>query len=92
MLRQKRRGLAHDRTRSRRVTGSIGASPYKIDIVSFSLETRHGTWMAQASIKPKGHSKKKRTCGEVSFIHYDGAEGRFTRLLPGAGAGSVALH
>ena len=72
--------------------GSIGASPYKIDIVSFSLETRHGIWMAQASIKPKGHSKKKRTFGEVSFIHYDGAEGRFTRLLPGAGAGPVALH
>jgi len=72
--------------------GSIGASPYKIGIVSFSLETRHGIWMAQASIKPKGHSKKKRTFGEVSFIHYDGAEGRFTRLLPGAGAGSVALH
>ena len=35
--------------------GSIGASPYKIDIVSFSLETRHGIWMAQALIKPKGH-------------------------------------
>ena len=35
---------------------------------------------------------KKRTFGEVSFVHYDGAEGRFTRLLPGAGAGSVALH
>ncbi|MBI4190450.1 MAG: hypothetical protein HY525_07920, partial [Betaproteobacteria bacterium] len=72
--------------------GSIGASPYKIDIVSLSLETRHGVWMAQASIKPKGHSKKKRTFGEVGFIHYDGAEGRFTRLLPGAGAESVALH
>ncbi len=72
--------------------GSIGASPYKIDIVSFSLETRHGIWMAQAPIKPKGHSKKKRTFGEVNFIHYDGAEGRFTRLLPGAGAGPVALH
>ena len=72
--------------------GSIGASPYKIDIVSFSLETRHGVWMAQAPIKPKGYSKKKRTFAEVSFIHYDGAEGRFTGLLPGAGAGSAALH
>jgi hypothetical protein len=72
--------------------GSIGASLYKIDIVSFSLETRHGIWMAQASIKPKGHSKKKRTFEKVIFTHYDGAEGRFTRLLPGAGAGSVALH
>ena len=65
---------------------------HKIDIVSFSLETRHGIWMAQASIKPKGHSKKKRTFEEVSFIHYDGVEGHFTRLLPGAGAGSVVLH
>lgn len=72
--------------------GSIGASPYKIDIVNFSLETRHGIWMAQATIKAKGHSKKKRTFGEVSFVHYDGAEGRFTGLLPGAGAGSAALH
>ena len=35
---------------------------------------------------------KARDFLEVSFIHYDGAEGRFTRLLPGAGAGSVALH
>jgi hypothetical protein len=72
--------------------GSIGASPYKIDIVSFSLETRHGIWMAQAPIKPKWYSKKKRTFAEVSFIYYDGAEGRFTGLLPGAGTGSGALH
>jgi len=28
----------------------------------------------------------------VILVHYDGVEGRFTRLLPGAGAGSVALH
>ena len=72
--------------------GSIGASPYKIDIASFSLETRHGVWMAQAPIKPKGYSKKKRTIGEVSFVYYDGAQGRFTWLLPGTGEAPKALH
>lgn len=72
--------------------GSIGASPYKIDIVTFSLETRHGIWVAEAPIKPKGYSTKKRTIGEVNFMHFNGAEGRFTGLLPGTGTVPVALH
>ena len=41
--------------------GSIGASPYRVDVVSFGLETRYGVWMSQCEIKPKGISKKKRT-------------------------------
>ncbi len=34
--------------------GSIGASPYRVDVASFGLETRYGVWMAQCEIKPKG--------------------------------------
>ena len=62
--------------------GSIGASPYAIEIVSFSLETRHGIWFAQCSIKPKGHSKKKRTIGKPEFQLFTEAQGRFVDLLP----------
>lgn len=33
--------------------GSISASPYRVDVVSFGLETRYGVWMSQCEIKPK---------------------------------------
>jgi len=75
--------------------GSIGASPYRVDIVSFSLETRHGLWMAQMEVKPKGISKKKRTFGEPEFQLFTEAHGRFVHLLPeqeGAPAPSGVLH
>ena len=62
--------------------GSIGASPYAVDIVSMALETRHGVWMAEVPIKPKGISKKKRTIGPPEFRHYTEFEGRFVNLLP----------
>ncbi|MDZ4255327.1 MAG: hypothetical protein U1A72_22390 [Sulfuritalea sp.] len=62
--------------------GSIGASPYAVDVCSFSLETRRGVWVAQALIKPKGISKKKRTIGKVEFRYYTEVQGRFTHLLP----------
>jgi hypothetical protein len=45
--------------------------------------------MAHAPIKPKGYSKTKRTFVSVSFTHYDGAEGRFKCLLPGADAAAT---
>ncbi len=61
--------------------GSIAASPYAVDIVSMSLETRHGVWMAQMPIKPKGISKKKRTIGTPEFQLTE-AQGRFVDLLP----------
>jgi hypothetical protein len=32
--------------------GSVAASPYRIDVVSFALETRHGLWVAQVPVKP----------------------------------------
>jgi len=62
--------------------GSIGASPYRIDVVSFALETRYGMWMAQIPILPKGASKRKRTFGAPDFRHFTEAEGRFVDLLP----------
>ena len=47
--------------------GSIGASPYRIDSVSLTLETRYGIWVAQLPVKPKGASKRKKTFGEPKF-------------------------
>ena len=71
--------------------GSIGASPYAVDIVSMSLETRHGVWMAEVPIKPKGISKKKRTIGTPEFRHFAEAGGRFVNLLP-VKDGTGTLH
>ena len=62
--------------------GSIGASPYAIDVCVFSLETRRGIWASQPQIKPKGISKKKRTIGAVEFRYFTEAGGRFMHLLP----------
>lgn len=62
--------------------GSIGASPYRIDVVSFALETRYGIWVAQVPVQPKGSSKRKRTFGTPQFQHYTEARGRFGALLP----------
>ena len=62
--------------------GSIGASPYAVDVVSMALETRHGVWMAEVPIKPKGISKKKRTIGTPEFRHFTEFAGRFVNLLP----------
>ena len=52
-------------------------------------------WVAQPLIKPKGHSKKKRTFGEVTFQYADRGEGHFAGLLPvadGASSGVAPLH
>jgi hypothetical protein len=62
--------------------GSVGASPWRVDVVAFSLETRHGLWFAQAPITRKGPSKTKRTFGEVSFRYFAEVEGRLAGLLP----------
>lgn len=64
-------------------------------MVSLSLETRHGVWVAQVPIKPKGISKKKRTIGVPEFGHYTEVQGRFTDLLPvkeGEGGAGDTLH
>jgi hypothetical protein len=62
--------------------GSIGGSPYRVDVASFALETRHGLWVTQIPIKPKGLSKIKRTFGQPDFQHFTEAQGRFVDLLP----------
>ena len=62
--------------------GSIGASPYRIDVVSLTLETRHGVWFAQMPVKPKGVSKRKKTFGEPEFQLFTDIQGRFADLLP----------
>ena len=62
--------------------GSIGASPYAVDIVSMTLETRHGVWVAEVPIKPKGISKKRRTFTMPEFRHFKEMAGRFSHLLP----------
>ncbi len=62
--------------------GSIGASPYAMDVCSLTLETKRGVWVAMPRIKPKGISKKKRTIGVVEFRYYTEVQGRFTHLLP----------
>ena len=76
--------------------GSIGTSPYAIDIASFTLETRYGTWVAQCPIKPLGHSKKKKTIAEPEFRLFTEIQGRFTDLLPKKDGGqsdkSTTLH
>ena len=76
-------------------SASAGVSPCRIDVVSFTLETRHGLWLAQMPIKPKGVSKKKRTFGPPTFRHFTEAGGRFVDLLPvndGEGEGAGTLH
>lgn len=72
--------------------GSIGASPYAIDVCSLMLETRHGLWVSQPPIKPKGISKKKRTIGGVQFRFFSEVEGRFAHLLPEKDNKSGTLH
>lgn len=62
--------------------GSIGASPYAVDVCSIMLETRWGMWVSLSQIKPKGISKKKRTIGVIEFRHFTEAGGRFADLLP----------
>ncbi|KAI5915571.1 hypothetical protein [Thauera sp. 2A1] len=69
--------------------GSVSASPYKVEVVSFLLETPYGLWVAQPRIKAKGISKKKRTFGDVEFQRLDEAQGRFADLLPKEAGGTL---
>jgi len=62
--------------------GSIGESPYRLDVVSLALETRHGIWVAQVPIEPLGAANGGRTFGQPQFLHFASAEGRFAELLP----------
>jgi hypothetical protein len=62
--------------------GSIEASPYAVDFISFALETRQGSWVAQVEVKPKGVSKRKKTFGEPRFRLFTESAGGFAELLP----------
>ena len=62
---------------------------------SVELNCRHSLWFAQAPLKRKGASKKRRTFGPVAFRRYDDVEGRFADLLatrPADAAGTGPLH
>jgi hypothetical protein len=74
--------------------GSIGASPYRIDSVSITLETLHGLWVSSLPIKPRGVSKKKRTFGSPDFQLFTEVEGLFAHLLPKRDAEEIpgSLH
>jgi len=75
--------------------GSIGASPYRIDIVAFTLETRHGTWVAQSELRQGQAGGAGQTFTEPDFLLVPAAEGRFTGLLPvkdGDGPPPGVLH
>lgn len=71
--------------------GSLADCPasWRIDVVSLSLETRHGVWVAQVPVRPKGISKKRRTIGAPEFRHYTEVQGRL--MHEGAGDGDALL-
>ncbi|HRQ56409.1 MAG TPA: hypothetical protein PLN31_03265 [Azoarcus taiwanensis] len=77
--------------------GSLANCPanWRMEVVSLTLETLHGVWVAQPMVKPKGVSKKKRTFGTPEFRHFTEVQGRFVDLLPAKAAmteGSGRLH
>jgi len=75
--------------------GSIEASPYAVDFVSFALETVRGSWVAQAPLKPKGISKRKKTFAEPRFRLVTESVQGFAALLPQPGErsdGDGVLH
>lgn len=63
--------------------GSIGKSPFRLDVVSLALETRHGIWVAQVPLEPLPSADGgRRTFGQPQFQYFTSAEGRFADLLP----------
>jgi len=61
--------------------GSIGASPYRVDSLSITIETQHGVWVAQSPLKPKKGTKGGRTFSRPDFQLASDVEGRFVGLL-----------
>ncbi|MBK1718457.1 hypothetical protein [Thiocystis violacea] len=72
--------------------GSIGDSPHRVDIVSFTLETDHGIWAAQIPIGPTGHSPSGRTFTPPRFQYVSDIGGRLTSLLPDRNPTPRTLH
>lgn len=71
--------------------GSISACPFRVDAVSFTLETREGIWAAVLPLKAVGPSSKRRTFGPVRLLFADELRGRFMGLLPDT-RGEGGLH
>lgn len=71
--------------------GSISACPFRVDAVSFTLETREGIWAAMLPLTPAGALSKRRTFGPVQLLFADELRGRLVGLLPPA-RGEGGLH
>lgn len=61
--------------------GSIGASPFAVDVIALSLETAPGHWMATPTLRAKPPSKKRRTFGAPDWQFMPQVQGRFVNLL-----------
>ena len=72
-------------------TDLTGLPPRDAPDFDQAVITRHGVWMAEVPIKPKGISKKKRTIGTLEFRHFTEAGGRFVNFLP-LKDGAATLH
>ena len=62
--------------------GSISDCPFRVDIVSFSLETREGVWQASVPVETTQSAASGKTFGHVSFIYAVDSGGHLARLLP----------
>ena len=60
--------------------GSIGASPYRVDVVSFGLETRYGVWMCSARSSSRAFPRRSGPSARRIPV-FQGSRGRFTHLL-----------
>lgn len=58
-------------------------------ILHYAMKYADKGWQALVTLKPKGHSKKKRTFGPVELKFMDGVEGRFVGLLPQTGPATL---
>lgn len=72
--------------------GSIGASPYRVDSVSFALETDRGMWAAQVPLKASPQAPGARTFATPRFTRFSEVGGRLTGLLDGAAQTERTLH
>ena len=72
--------------------GSIGDSPYRIDSVSFALETDQGLWAAQVPLMVSDHAPGARTFATPRFTLFSEVGGRLTGLLDSAESTARTLH
>lgn len=64
----------------KRITGqSLEHHPDRLDVIMYSLETKHGIWLGKSKITT--HADNTRTAGVPEFIKPNHATGRFANLL-----------